>query len=123
MSFWRSQGKTKVLHRTGVINAVLDIFTNANQMVNVCGNSKFPSTMLSLETTRKTIVATKTRGIQQRYIIEMRKENLQYCKDLIRLNCDLRHSNEIESNFVLNEKEYIGPIILMEPHQQAIYMN
>jgi hypothetical protein len=32
-----------------------------------------------------------------------------------------RHSYEIEENFVLSEKQYLGSITLMEPHQQAIH--
>lgn len=31
--------------------------------------------------------------------------------------------NEIESNLLLNEKEYLGSITLKEPHQQAVYTN
>lgn len=106
-----------------MINALLDIFTNAGQMISICGNSKFPSAILSLESTKRTILSTRDMGIRQRYIIEITKENLQYCKDLIEINCDLRHSDEIEASFAINEKEYVGSIILMEPHQQAIYSN
>ena len=35
----------------------------------------------------------------------------------------IRHSDDIEANFVVSEKEYIGSITLKEPHQQAIYSN
>ena len=30
-----------------------------------------------------------------------------------------RHSYEIETNFVVSEKEYLGSITLKEPHQHA----
>jgi hypothetical protein len=33
------------------------------------------------------------------------------------------HSYEIEANFVVSEKEYLGSIKLKESHQQAIYSN
>ena len=33
------------------------------------------------------------------------------------------HSDDIEANFVVSEKEYLGSITLKEPHQQAIYSN
>ncbi|CAN5171834.1 hypothetical protein BH18THE2_BH18THE2_36280 [soil metagenome] len=42
---------------------------------------------------------------------------------MIKIGCDLRHSNEIEANFALNEKESLGSIILNEVQQQAIYSN
>ena len=37
------------------------------------------------------------------------------------MNCEIRHLDEVETNFVVNEKEYLGAITLNEPHQQAIY--
>jgi signal transduction histidine kinase len=33
------------------------------------------------------------------------------------------HSDDIEANFVISEKDYLGSITLKEPHQQAIYSN
>jgi signal transduction histidine kinase len=35
----------------------------------------------------------------------------------------LRHLDEVEANFVVSEKEYLGSITLKEPHQHAIYSN
>ena len=39
------------------------------------------------------------------------------------MNCEIRHLDEVETNFVVNEKEYLGAITLNEPHQQGIYSN
>jgi hypothetical protein len=36
---------------------------------------------------------------------------------------EMRHMNEIEANFLLNENEYLGTITLKAPLQQAIYTN
>ena len=69
------------------------------------------------------MIAQGKEGIKQRYLFEIAKENLQYCKDLIKIGCDLRHSDEIEANFALNEKESLASIILNEMQQQAIYSN
>ena len=69
------------------------------------------------------MIAQGKEGIKQRYLFEIEKENLQYCKDLIKTGCDLRHSDEIDANFALNEKESLGSIILNEMQQQAIYSN
>jgi hypothetical protein len=40
-----------------------------------------------------------------------------------RNNSSFRHSDEVEANFVVSEKEYLGSITLKEPNQQAIYSN
>ena len=114
---------TKVLHRTEVINAILDIFSNANYRIDVCGNSSFPLKISSFESIKKVIISAKNRGIILRLIVEITKENLQYCKDLMKITGDLRHMEEIEANFGLSETEYLGSITLQQEALQATYSN
>jgi two-component system sensor histidine kinase VicK len=116
--------KTKVLYQSDVINGISDIFYNSEHRVAICGNSRFPSLLFSFESIRKAIVDAKNRGIRQRYIFEITKENINYCKELMRMVDDLqvRHSDQIEANFALNETEYLSSITMKERHQ-AIYSN
>jgi len=115
--------KIKVLHRAEVINAISDIFYNSEHSINVCGNSRFPSFIFSFETIKTAMINAKNRKyISQRYIFEITQQNLQYCKDLMKI-AEIRHMNEIEANLLLNEREYLGSITLSEPHQQAIHTN
>lgn len=116
--------KAKVIHGTQVVNELLDIFSSAHDRISICGNSRFPSQLLSLEITKKAIAAKESLG--QRYIIEVTKENIAFCKNLIEVagrNSKFRHSDEVEANFIASEKEYLGSVTLREPHQQAIYSN
>jgi two-component system, OmpR family, sensor histidine kinase VicK len=128
LRLWSASEKNKILHRTEVVNALLDIFTSAANMIYVCGNSKFLLQLLSLEITKKTILATanKNNHVEQRYLFEITKDNIQYCRNLMRIvdnDNHFCHSDDIEANFVVSEKEYLGSITLKEPHQQAIYSN
>ena len=123
MFFYKAADKTKILHRAQVINTIVDVFYNAKHRVDVCGNSKFPSFIFSFEPIRKAIIASKNKGIRQRYIIEITKENIKYCKELMQLVGDLRHSDQIEANFGLNEIEYLGAVSLQEERLQATYCN
>src|SRR5919108_4012342 len=96
-------------------------------MLNICGNSKFLPQLLSLEITKETIAAKSSR-IRQRYLVEVVKDNISSCRNLMKIVAQndsnfFRHSDEIEANFVVSEKEYLGSITLKEPHQQAIYSN
>ena len=111
------------MRRTEVINAISDIFSNANHRIDVCGNSNFPLKISSFESVRKVVIAAKNRGISLRFIIEITKENLQYCKDLMKITDELRHMDEIEANFGLSETEYLGSITLQEEALQATYSN
>jgi signal transduction histidine kinase len=125
LQIWRSE-RAKIVHGTQVVNSLLDIFSSAKNTMNVCCNSKFPSQLLSLEITKKT-VAAKNSLIKQRYLVEVVKDNIAACRNLIevvgRNNSNFRHSDEIEANFLLSEREYLGSITLKEPNQQAIYSN
>jgi two-component system, OmpR family, sensor histidine kinase VicK len=121
--FYKDLKKTRILHRAQVVNAVIDIFFDAKHRIDICGNSKFPPLIFSFEPIKKAILAAKTNGIRQRYIVEITKENIQYCKELMRLVKDLRHSDQIEANFGLNEIEYLGSVSLQEEQLQATYCN
>ena len=128
LRLWGASQKNKILHRTEVINALLDIFSSAVNMIYICGNSKFPLQLLSLEITKKTILATanKNNRVKQRYLFEITKDNIQYCRTLMQIvGCDnyFCHSDDIEANSVVSEREYLGSITLKEPHQQAVYSN
>jgi signal transduction histidine kinase len=115
--------KIKVLHRAEVINAISDIFYNAEHRIDICGNSTFPSFIFSFESIRTAMINVKNRkDTRQRYIFEITQQNLQYCKNLTEI-AEIRHMNEIEANLLLNEKEYLGSITLKEPHQHAIRTN
>ena len=110
-----------------MINALLDIFSTAANTIYICGNSKFSSHLLELELIRKAMLTAKNNGIKQRYLFEITNDNILYCKHIMQIvsskDSYFRHSDEIEVNFVLNEKEYLGSITLKEPHQQATYSN
>jgi hypothetical protein len=67
---------------------------------------------------------SQQRGLRQRYIFEITRQNVLYCRDLMKMgNNELRHMDNIEANFVVNETEYLGSITFQEPHEQAIYSN
>jgi len=125
LQIWRLE-KAKIVHGTQVVNVLLDIFSSATNEISICGNPKFPSQLLSLDITKKAIAAKNNRT-NQRYLIEVGKDNIQSCRNLIQIvsrnDSNFRYSGDVEANFVVSEKEYLGSITLKEPHQQAIYSN
>ena len=128
MQIWRLE-KAKIVHGTQVVNVLLDIFSSVTNEISICGNPKFPSQLLSLDITKKAIaaIAAKNNRTNQRYLIEVGKDNIQSCRNLMEIvaqnDSNFRHSGDVETNFVVSEKEYLGSITLKEPHQQAIYSN
>jgi two-component system, OmpR family, sensor histidine kinase VicK len=127
LQIWRSE-KAKIVHGTQVVNALLDVFSSATSTISICGNSKFLPQLLSLEITKKAIAANG-KQIKQRYLVDVTKDNTRACRNLMEIVAPQNdsnffcHSDEVEANFVVTEKEYLGSITLKEPHQQAIYSN
>jgi signal transduction histidine kinase len=83
-----------------------DVIRNAKEYVNICGDSTLPKFTLS-ETTRKECQQAKSKGIKIRYITEIRKDNLAYCKQIMKI-AEVRHLNKLGGNFVISDREFLG---------------
>lgn len=116
----RYQG-IEVLHSAHVVNAISDLFSGAENRIDICGNSKFPYKIFSFESVKNSSLVAKNRGTKQRFIFEITKDNINYCKATMNLG-NLHHMEEAEANFMLNENAFLGSITLSEP-EQAIYSN
>jgi nitrogen-specific signal transduction histidine kinase len=68
----------------------------------------------------------KNRGVKLLYITEITKDNLTYCKELMKLTHELRHLDGIKGNFYISESGYLAPATYHEkgkPASQIIYSN
>jgi two-component system, OmpR family, sensor histidine kinase VicK len=111
------------LHNADVINTLLQVLSNAQYRIDICGNSKFPSKILSFYSVNNLILSSgKRTNTRQRYIFEITRENIDYCKKLIR-KIELRHLDENEANFAVNERECLGFITMQKETLQATYSN
>jgi two-component system, OmpR family, sensor histidine kinase VicK len=109
------------LHNVEVINTLLQIFSNAQYKIDICGNSKFLTKVFSFSAVNKIrLDACKRKGLRQRYVFEITKENIYYCKTLMK-GAELRHLDENEANFVTNEIECLGFVTMQKESLQATY--
>ena len=107
--------RTEVLQGTqNVIDAEVQFFSKAQTRVDTYMNYTRPPLAIGLDPIRKALLQSKDRGIYLRYITEITKENLSYCKELMRIVDELRHLDGIKGNFMVSESEYIAPLILFE---------
>jgi len=49
----------------------------------------------------------KSKGVKIRYITEITRDNLKYCKQILKF-AEVRHLNNLVGNFVISDKEYLG---------------
>ena len=74
------------------------------------------------------IKAKKDRGVKFRYITEVTKKNIGYCKEMIKyFGAEIRHLDNVKGNFEVSDdgKEYVATANLQEakPLKQLIYSN
>ena len=102
---------------------LLQIFSNAQHTIDICGNSKFLIKIFSFSVVDKIrLDASKRKNLRQRYIFEITKENIHYCKSLMN-TAEVRHLDEHEANFLTNENECLGFITMQKESLQATYSN
>ncbi len=92
--------------------------------MDLCADSTWPSVAMGIDVFKKALINNKNRGIKSRYVVDITKDNLSYCKEVIKLG-ELRHLDGIKGNFVMSEKEYMASATLQEATllPQVIYSN
>jgi two-component system sensor histidine kinase VicK len=117
--------KTEVLYgfekTTEAIQRFLD---SAENSMNICADYTWPSVAIGVEVFRKGLYELKSRNVQSRFITDITKDNIEYCKELMQIS-ELRHLDGIKGNFAISEKGYTASATLQEASllQQVIYSN
>ena len=130
-----SPERTEVLYGSeNVLDALLQ-FIFKSKTINSCGDSRAPSLVIEIKEYRKLLTELKKRKIKIRYITDISKDNLVYCKDLMNFYAEIRHLEGMKANFSISESEYIASSTLIQerreeelqqssrPIQQVIYTN
>jgi two-component system, OmpR family, sensor histidine kinase VicK len=117
--------KTEVLygfHNT--TEAIMKFLNSAEVSMNICADYNWPSVAMGVEVFKKGLYELKTRNVQSRFVTDITKDNIGYCKELMQIS-ELRHLDGIKGNFALSEKGYTASAILQEASllQQVIYSN
>jgi two-component system, OmpR family, sensor histidine kinase VicK len=103
---------------------LLQAFSNTKSTWNIYANSTGPSVTMGVEPIKRGTVDLKERGIRIKYATEITKENISYCKELMKI-AEVRHLDGIKGAMAVSEKEYVAAAVLQEakavPH--LIYSN
>jgi two-component system sensor histidine kinase VicK len=117
--------KTKILYGCEkVINALLQLASNTKSEIDACIDHTRPSLIVEIQQVKKALLDAKKRGVKLRYITEITKDNIPYCKQLLTMVDELVHLDGIKGNFYVSEIEYLAPAAFHEkgkPASQIIY--
>ena len=118
--------KTEVCNnQKKALDRLIQVMSNVKKNADVCGDSLSPSFSMSVEQIKNGYIDFKKRVVKVRFITEITKENLSYCKELMQY-VELRHINNIKGNMAISETEYVATAKLdgeAKPITQTIYSN
>src|SRR5712691_4558195 len=118
---------TKIIQGTDdVINAEVAFFSITKNIADTYMNYTRPPLAIGIEPIKKAFIDAKNRGVHLRYLTEITKDNLSYCKELMKIVDELRHLDGIKGNFMVSDSEYVAPLLLFEHGKiapQAVYSN
>jgi signal transduction histidine kinase len=119
--------RTQVLDDVeNVNNSILQFLSNTKCRISVCSDSTGPSVSLGVELYKRATIDLKNRDIKVKHVTEINKENIHYCKDLMKMIHELRHLDGVKGNFAVSETEYLATAAALEeakPVQQLLYSN
>jgi two-component system, OmpR family, sensor histidine kinase VicK len=117
--------RTEILHgEENVMNAILQFLSKAYR-IDSCGDHRAPSVAIGAEEYKELLLDLKNRGTKLRFITDITKENIHYCKQVMKFAEEVRHIDGIKANFFVSETEYVATAARQEalPVPQVIYSN
>ena len=130
-----SPERTEVIYGSeNVLDALLQ-FVFKSKTIDSCGDSRAPSLIMEIKEYGKLLIELEKRNIKIRYITDISKDNLDYCKDLMSFNMELHHLEGMKANFSISDSEFMASSTLSQeeeegeaqqssrPIQQVIYTN
>jgi two-component system sensor histidine kinase VicK len=99
--------KTEVFYGDeNIINDTLEVYSVLKKSLDICNDSNGPSMfVIPNHPVTNAYRELKERGIRLRFIAEITKDNIGYCKELMK-TCELRHLDEVKGNFGISDGLY-----------------
>lgn len=118
--------KTEVLYgQHDVLEKWKQCAFNTKQEINIYADSGNSLETLGFKNYLEILNHLKQRGVRIRYITEISKTNLQFCKSLMGIIPEFRHLDGINGAFGVTDEEFLATATLQEikPVSHAIYSN
>ncbi len=106
---------TKILH--GIENTIsygVRHLQNATEKLDLCTDKNGPSIVIELDIYKDNYIKARNRGVKIRFIAEITRDNIHYCKELRQYVDELRHLDGLKGAIAVSESEFVGTSILRE---------
>src|SRR5918911_2159489 len=99
-----------------VMSTIFQFLSQANK-IDSCGDYRAPSLIFEVKEYKKLLSDIKAKGIQLRYITDITKDNIHYCKELLKFAKEIRHLAGMRANFSVSETEYVASASIQEQQE------
>ena len=116
---------TKIYYgEEAAMKILLQAMANVKKNAVICSDANSPVFSMTMEPVKKGYVDFRQRDVSIRQIVEITKDNLQYCKEFMNY-VELRHMDKVKGNMAVSETEYVATSVLeaSKPVIQTIYSN
>jgi hypothetical protein len=105
--------RTEVIYGfENTVKMTLDRFFLTKHTIDSCIDKSNPETIMTVEPIVKAISDLALRGIKSRVITEITRDNILYCKQLMKITTELRHLDEVAGNFSISDKSIYQAAVL-----------
>jgi two-component system, OmpR family, sensor histidine kinase VicK len=92
-----------------IVDRIVQFMQKAQRRIDICVDNTQSLLVIEFKQIRDAFIDAKRRGITIRYITEITKTNLGYCRELMSIVDELRHLDGVKGNFCVTEQEYVAP--------------
>ena len=122
----KSKEKTEIRYgEEAAMDGITQAMYNVKKNADVCGDYLSPSFSMGVKQIKNGYIDFKRRGVKIRFITEITKDNINFCKELMQY-VELRHTPAVKGNMAVSDTEYVATAQLegeAKPVTQTIYSN
>jgi hypothetical protein len=97
--------KTEVIYGIeNITQKTLERLALTKHTVDSCFDVLHASTIISARQVAEADMQLKRRGVKSRVITEITKDNLNYCKEILKMATEVRHLDEVKGNFSISDQ-------------------
>jgi hypothetical protein len=113
--------RTEVIYGfENTVKMTLARFFLTKHTIDSCIDKSNPETIMTTEPIVKGISDIASRGIKSRVITEITRDNILYCKQLMKITTELRHLDEVAGNFSISDKSIYQAAVLGDFSQRYV---
>ncbi len=95
---------TKILHGIeDTISYGVRHLQNAKEKLDLCTDKNGPSIVIELDVYKDNYIKARNRGVKIRFIAEITRDNIHYCKELRQYVDELRHLDGLKGAMAVSE--------------------